>query len=106
MNTEAGREKMQQEIEEIHELFKHAIQENRPQLDIEKVATGEHWLGTQALQLNLVDELNTSDDYLLSASKHADIYEVSYQIKKSLGEKLTGTMGLLKQQLFEETSFR
>ena len=63
-NTEEGREKLHQEIEAIHGLFKNLVYEYRTHLDIEKVATGEHWLGKQALALNLVDELNTSDDYL------------------------------------------
>ena len=56
---------MHEEIEEIHHLFKNLILEYRPQLDIEKVATGEHWLAKQAIELNLADELTTSDDYLL-----------------------------------------
>ncbi len=94
-NTEEGREKMHQEIEEIHHLFKNLIKEYRPQLDIEKVATGEHWLGTQALQLNLIDALKTSDDYLLEQSKHAELYEVTYHIKKSLFEKISSPVSKL-----------
>ena len=87
-NTKEGREKLRQEIEEIHRLFKNLIQEHRQQLDIQKVSTGEIWLGTQALELQLVDALTTSDDYLLSLDKHANILEVSYHIKKSFGEKI------------------
>lgn len=90
-NTKAGREKMREELEEIHNLFKKAIQDHRPGLDIEKVSTGEHWLGSQALDLKLVDELNTSDDYLLSSSHEAEIYEINFHVKKSLGERLAGS---------------
>ncbi|HLB58246.1 MAG TPA: protease SohB [Gammaproteobacteria bacterium] len=102
-NTEEGREKLKEEIDEIHHLFKNAIQQNRPQIDIEKVSTGEHWLGTQALELQLVDDLKTSDDYLFSQSKQANLFEIQYQIKKSLAEKLgIGAQTLLKQAVLEE----
>jgi serine protease SohB len=55
-----------------------------------KVAPGEHWYGHQALELNLIDKLTTSDDYLLNASETADIYEISYLSKKTLADKLSG----------------
>ena len=86
-NTEADREKLQSEIEEIHTLFKELIKDYR-QLDIEKVSTGEHWLAKQAITLQLVDQIITSDDYLLELSKTANLYEITYHLKKSLGEKL------------------
>lgn len=87
-NTEEGREKLREEIKKIHQLFKKLIQDHRPQLDIEKVSTGEIWMGSEALELKLVDGITTSDDYLLELHKNANLYEISYQIKKSLGEKL------------------
>jgi serine protease SohB len=99
-NTEEGREKLQEEIEEIHHLFKNAIQENRPQIDIEKVSTGEHWLGTQAFRLRLVDEIKTSDDYLVAKSEAANLYEISYETKKSFSQKLTAAANMAKQSLF------
>lgn len=101
-NTEAGREKLHHEIEEIHTLFKNLIHEHRPELDIEKVATGEHWLAKQAIEFKLVDELRTSDDYLLEQSKVANIFEINYHIKKSLGEKLFSGMSMLKKGIFEK----
>ena len=88
-NTEQGREKFQEEVNETHHLFKAFLLENRPSLDIEKVATGEHWYGTPALALHLIDGISTSDDYLLSASKTADIYEICYQPKKTWVDKLS-----------------
>lgn len=90
-NTRKGREKFQEEIEEVHQLFKQFILEYRPQIDIEKVATGEHWCATQGISLNLVDELMTSDDYLLRASQYADIYRISYVLKKSFADKVSMT---------------
>ncbi len=86
--TDKGREKFQREIEEVHRLFKDFVSEHRSQLDIEKIATGEHWYGAQAVALNLVDELRTSDDYLLQASKTADLFEVTYVGKKPLLARL------------------
>jgi serine protease SohB len=99
-NTEEGREKMQEEINEVHELFKHVIAENRQEVDIEKVSTGEYWLGSQALALNLVDEISTSDDYLQAKSESANLYEVTYQAKKSFVTRLTTAANILKQNLF------
>ncbi len=86
--TSKDREKFQEEIEETHQLFKAFVHEHRPRLDIDKVATGEHWYGTQAKALDLIDEINTSDDYLFAASRTADLYQVTYQAKKNLSEKL------------------
>jgi serine protease SohB len=98
-NTEEGRQKLQHEIEDIHELFKNLIIEHRPELDMEKVATGEHWLGQQALKLKLVDEIMTSDDYLFERSKDAELYEISYEIKKPLLTKLSAAAKMLCERL-------
>lgn len=77
-NTEAGRTKFLEELEDIHALFKEYVGEARPALDLAKVATGEAWYGTRALELGLVDELQTSDAYLCAACEHSDVYEVSW----------------------------
>lgn len=97
-NTEEGRQKLQQEIEDIHQLFKHLLLEYRPQLDIQKVATGEHWLALQALGLNLIDEIKTSDEYLQERSKEASIFEVCYEMKKPFLAKLLGGNGGTMQE--------
>jgi serine protease SohB len=89
-NTEEGREKLQQEIEEIHELFKNQIREHRPQVDVERVATGEHWYGMRALELALVDEIRTSDDFLLEAAKERDIYQLTFRRRRRLTERMLG----------------
>ncbi|MEK6805876.1 MAG: protease SohB [Pseudomonadota bacterium] len=88
-NTEAGREKFQQEIEDTHALFKAFVAENRPTMPLAQVATGEHWFGTRALALKLVDALKTSDDWLLEKSKTADLYEVSFRRHRSLSDRLS-----------------
>ncbi|AXR06505.1 protease SohB [Salinimonas sediminis] len=87
-NTDEGREKFQQEIEEIHTLFKDWVHEQRSEMDIEKVATGEFWPGIKAKELGLVDEIMTSDDYILSAHPDKQIYSVKYAHKKNVAEKL------------------
>lgn len=97
-NTDEGRAKLREEIEEIHHLFKDMIKDNRKQLDIEKVATGEHWPAKQALEYNLVDELKTSDDYLLELSKTSNVFEVSFMTRKSFAEKLFATANAVKNE--------
>ena len=87
-NTEKGKQKFQQELEETHQLFKQFVSQNRPHLDVEQVATGEHWFGQQALNLNLVDEIMTSDDLLLQAMKEKQLIGVKYVVKKSLLQKV------------------
>ena len=81
-NTDKGRHKFQEEIEATHVLFKEFVKMHRPQLDLDQVATGEYWYGTQALTRRLADELRTSDDYLLDASAGAELYEVTYTGRK------------------------
>ncbi len=98
-NTDAAREKFREELEETHQLFKHFVQDNRPQVEIDKVATGEHWYGAQAVSRRLVDELKTSDDYLLEASKDRDLYSIHYKAHKSLQQKIMGGLGELSERL-------
>ena len=87
-NTEEGREKFKQELEDTHILFKQFVNENRPSLDIEKVATGEHWYGRQALDLGLIDEIKTSDDVLLESAENNQLFKLEYKIRKNVAEKL------------------
>lgn len=88
-NTDKGREKFTEDLEDTHELFKEFVKENRPQLDIESIATGEVWFGQRALEKNLVDELKTSDEYLVDSCQDADVYLVSYEFKKTLQERFS-----------------
>ena len=85
--TEKGKAKFLEEIEDVHRLFKDFIRMNRPSVEVDEISTGEHWYGTRALELNLVDELRTSDDYLLEASKTSDIYEVKFVRKETMADK-------------------
>lgn len=82
-NTDKAREKFKQELEETHQLFKDFIREHRPALDLDKVATGEHWFGTQAKALGLVDEIQTSDDLIVAACKSKTVLLLRYTQRKS-----------------------
>ncbi|MGB1458301.1 protease SohB [Spongiibacter marinus] len=87
-NTDEGRKKFIEELEETHQLFKEFVSENRPSLDIESIATGEVWYGRRALDKGLIDGISTSDDYLLSKREDTDIYAVHFKQKRSLPERL------------------
>ena len=89
-NTDADRKKVSQEIGQVHQLFKNAVSKYRPKLNISKVATGEYWLGSDALDLKLVDRLGTSDEEIMNAySKGKDLYEITYKEKKGVLTQLT-----------------
>ena len=87
-NTTKGREKFVEDLEDTHVLFKEFVTEHRPQVDIAAVATGEVWFGRRAKDVNLIDLLQTSDEYLLDQAESADIFEIEFTVKKSLPEKL------------------
>jgi len=87
-NTEADREKTREDLEEVHTLFKDAVVTHRPDLDIEKVATGEYWYGRRAKELGLIDELGSSDDYLMDKADSTQIYAVTYKGHEGLVQKL------------------
>ena len=98
-NTDKGRAKMQEDLEDTHRLFKEFVKSQRPGLDIDKVATGEHWLGTKALELGLVDILQTSDDYLMVNRDETDLIQIEYSEKQPLVERLSNLVstGIFKQ---------
>jgi serine protease SohB len=97
-NSEEGRAKFREELEQTHGLFKSFVAANRPQLELPRVATGEHWYGTQALELKLIDEIRTSDDYLLDKAQLADVYELQYRLRRGLREQLMGGLGSLSSR--------
>ncbi len=101
-NTEEGKKKFNEEIEATHQLFKNHVSTHRPHLNIEKIATGEHWYGSQCIELGLIDEICTSDEYIFAQRNDADIYEVTFEFKRSMAEKL----GLNLETLMERTLVR
>jgi len=87
-NTDEDRAKLKEELEDVHALFKGAISRFRPDLDLDKVATGEHWYGTRAMELGLADELKTSDELLAELAADHDLFGLSYKIKQPLQKRL------------------
>lgn len=90
-NTEQGREKFREDLNETHELFKRFVHEQRPSLDIDSVATGEHWLGSQAKEKGLIDAIGTSDDLLIAELDNHEVIAVRYTRRKRLMDRFTGS---------------
>ncbi|MDG0816378.1 protease SohB [Bdellovibrio svalbardensis] len=91
--TSKGEEKFQQQLEETHILFKSFVQKFRPQMNLQEVATGEYWYGEQAITKGLVDEIRTSDDYLMALADKHQIIKVKFEQHESFGDKLSGIIG-------------
>jgi len=89
-NTDEDRAKLKEELEDVHSLFKEAVAKYRPNLDLEKVATGEHWYGSRAVALGLADDIKTSDELLNEHARDREIYSVVFKIKQPLQKRLMG----------------
>jgi serine protease SohB len=87
-NTDEDRAKLKEELEDVHQLFKGAVARYRPELDLDKIATGEHWYGTRALELGLADELQTSDELLAELASDHDIFKLTYKVRQPLQKRL------------------
>ncbi|ELQ6224960.1 protease SohB [Cronobacter turicensis] len=90
-NTEEGREKFREDLNETHQLFKEFVHSMRPSLDIEAVATGEHWYGVQAQEKGLVDDISTSDDLIIARMQERDVVSLRYLQRKRLMDRFTGS---------------
>lgn len=90
-NTEEGRQKFREDLNETHHLFKDFVHRMRPTLDIEQVATGEHWYGIQAQEKGLVDEVGTSDDLLLNLMEGRELVGVRFTQRKRLMDRFTNS---------------
>ena len=93
--TDEERTKLREELEEVHALFKQVVGRHRPGLDIEAVSTGEHWYGTRAQELGLVDELGSSDDYLMKRAEVADLYHLSWRARPTLQQRVLSSIRAL-----------
>ncbi|EKM6361159.1 protease SohB, partial [Cronobacter sakazakii] len=90
-NTEEGREKFREDLNETHHLFKEFVHSMRPSLDIDAVATGEHWYGVQAKEKGLVDEISTSDDLIIALMAEREVVSLRYMQRKRLMDRFTGS---------------
>ncbi len=86
--TQKGKDKVQEDVENIHEIFKKWVKDHRPSVDIDKIATGETWVGMQAKERYMVDEIKTSDECIIAACENADVFEVEFELKQSIQDKL------------------
>ncbi|PCF97673.1 protease SohB [Vreelandella nigrificans] len=87
-NTQEGREKFIDDLENTHQLFKNYVSQHRPSMDIDKLATGEIWYGSEALEQQLVDSVGTSEAYLVERMAEADVYHVKLEPPKSISRKV------------------
>lgn len=101
-NTDKGRKKFQEELEQTHALFKNFIDENRPNVDLEKIATGEHWHASDALSLNLIDVISTSDEYIFNQHPNKQMYEIAYKTKPDLKERLSSSIGMCFKKIQDQ----
>lgn len=95
--TQKGRDKVQEDVEDMHVLFKQWVKDHRPSVDIDKISTGETWVGIKAKERYMVDELKTSDECIVAACNDADVYEIEFVQKKSVQDKV----GSIFRSLFE-----
>lgn len=91
-NTDKGREKFIEELNETHELFKEYVSKRRPNVDINKIASGEIWFGSRAKELSLVDEISTSDEYICSCFNSAKVFEIKFVRKQKLLQRVGGSV--------------
>jgi serine protease SohB len=103
-NTDKDREKLGEQLEDIHMLFKDFIVSQRKNVDIEKVATGEYWYGKSALDLNLVDQIMTSDEYILSMKDSFDIIHIKYKPSKTFADKFAKVSSSLSGKILSAFS--
>jgi serine protease SohB len=104
--TPAGREHFRGKLDETHELFKAHIHQCRPNMDMAKVANGDHWLAREALGLGLVDDLITGDELLFRARESARLYEVSTEARKTLLQQLIGGLGVAVRRVVDSVAAR
>ena len=97
--TTKGREKVKEELEEMHSLFKKWVKDHRPVVDIDSIATGETWVGMQAKERAMIDEVMTSDEYIMNACEEFDVFAVSFDIRQSFSEKI----GVSAQKVLDMT---
>ncbi|UNM97633.1 protease SohB [Ignatzschineria rhizosphaerae] len=88
-NTDEAKAKFKDELTEIHLVFKDFVHQYRPSLDIQTIATGEYWLAVKALEFGLVDELKTSDAYILDAIKDKNVYSIKYIEKTTVRQGIS-----------------
>lgn len=104
-NTEEGKQKHVADLNAIHQRFKALVSLHRTELDIDAVSEGDFWLAEDALELKLVDEIQTSDEYVMDLCQSSDVYRVQWVPHKSLEERIKGATNALSSS-FENLLFK
>ena len=104
-NTEEGKAKFKEELEDVHALFQEFVLRNRPDLDMEKVATGEAWYGSRAIELGLIDRLVTSDEYIRESCADGEVFEVKWKENVNQIDRILGKVSLLFERASEILRF-
>lgn len=86
---------LQQKLDTIHRFFMVEVAANRrlPESSVREMATGEFYLGVEALDLGLVDELgdkHTAEEYIKTTYGLDDIDYAVYEPSKGLFDLLSG----------------
>lgn len=104
--TPAERAQVQKGIEHFYELFTRRCAEGRgmEQDSIKAIAGGRVWLGVDALEIGLVDELGGLDEAIAKAAELASLAEgdycrVNYPAAKSSSEALLEMFGEAKEDI-------
>ncbi len=87
-NTDEGRAHFQQDLDSIHNQFKEHVSRYRPDADLDAVGTGEHWTAQRAVELGLVDAIQTSDAWLMQHAEQTAVIGVKWRAPVSLGKRL------------------
>ena len=104
-NTEEGKAKFKEELEDVHALFQEFVLGNRPNLDMERVATGEAWYGSRAIELGLIDRLVTSDEYIRESCADGEVFEVKWKENVKQIDRILGKVSLLLERASEILRF-
>ena len=90
--TNKGKDKVKEDVENIHQIFKDWVKTYRPSVEIDTIATGETWVGSQAKDRYMVDDIKTSDECVIEACETSDVYEIKFEIKKPLQVRLASLL--------------
>ena len=90
--TNKGKAKVKEDVENIHQIFKDWVKTYRPSVEIDTIATGETWVGSQAKDRYMVDDIKTSDECVIEACETSDVYEIKFEIKKPLQVRLASLL--------------
>lgn len=82
-NTSEDRKNAKEQLDEVHKLFTDFIIKYRPNIDLDKVATGRAWHAIDAITLNLIDEIATSDDTIIKLLKTHNVFKIKKTVKKT-----------------------